>query len=176
MRPVLILIIFIATIFIGCGGGDEPNHYYESISTLKDAPVKLERRELDVFNEGLKAVLETATDTTNADTARRFVLEEIERPTDINEGVFYTTVDRLDYDNFVNAVRNFLSQENRVEIPMFYDVNERLGMKFQRDTGLTLMDRETGEYTVAAGSVSDFLVFLMGLPLLAENGSTGGDD
>lgn len=158
------IITFIVLIFpgfiIGCGDGGSVKNYYDDLAERADALVKFDRRVIDIYRWDLQASLERAIDVTNADTASRIAFREINYPLFEKERYFIAYVDMLDYRYMINAVKNFISLKSKVEMPMFYRVNDELRMVFRGDSGLTLEDSLGSGYFVPADSVECFWEFL----------------
>ena len=160
-------IIFVLLLAAGCTS-ERPAEYYDTVAARTNALVKLSRKKLDIFNLRMEAELFKAIDVTNLDTARQIGFTEIGYPDSVMDSLFSVNVDFLDFNNFVNAIKNFLSQSKRVELPLYYNVNDNLSLKYQRDEGLILNENSDSALRISSASTEDFLVFLMGLPILAE--------
>jgi hypothetical protein len=166
------LEISIATILIliiGCGKSRPDKYYYRTVANRGYAIVKFEKSNLDIYQLDLKAILERAIDVTNADTAEQIHFEEIQFPKQRKSQYFQAVVDMLDYQNMVNAVKNFISMKDRVDGPLFYSVNDDLQMVCRADSGLTLKNPHKITYSVPDDSIKNFLDFLDELNLLVKH-------
>lgn len=167
------IIIFILLLASGCSV-ERPPEYYDTVAARTNALVKLSRKKLDIFNLKLTAELYTAIDVTNLDTAKQLVFTEIEYPDSVMDSLFSVKVDFLDFNNFVNAVRNFLSQSKRVDLPLFYVVNNDFSLEYLRESGLFMIGNSDIEFRICSEAVENFLIFLMSLPILVEKDTIPG--
>jgi hypothetical protein len=148
---------------------EKPKYFYRDLIERKDIQLETGKKTLEIYNSELIAELEIACDFTASDTARQFRLRELPAPSVSGANLFSTAIDELEYNNMLNSIKNFLSQKERVSIPMFYNVNRNLQFEYQRDTGLILKDVNGGRFLVPAVEVPSFLQFLMALPFIANN-------
>lgn len=159
IKRIIALVVFLGFI-IGCSDNTPVKSYYYDVAKRTSALVKFDQRVVDIYRWDLQATLERAIDVTNADTACRLSFKEIEYPISEKYVYFNANVDMLDYRYMINAVRNFISMKGKVDMPMFYRVNDELRMVFRGDSGLTLEDSPGNGYFVPADSVEYFWEFL----------------
>jgi len=168
LRTIGFLILVISIFFSGCGQKERPLYYYGQIASRTATFVKFESRDLDVYNMDMRAVFNKAIDISHQDTAWQIMLSEIEYPGNPKDKYFRAPIDGINYQYCINAIMNFQRQAPKVEIPMFYDVNEKLKMTFYSDSGLVLTDSADTDYFIPLDAVSGFTEFIDHLPTLID--------
>lgn len=153
---------------------ERPAEYYDTVAARSNALVKLSDKTIDIYSLKLSASLLTAVDVTNLDTARQFTISEIAYPGLVPDSIFSAKIDMLDYTNFLSAIKNFLSQSDRVDLPMFYTVSNNFALEYQRESGLRMTGDSSRVFTIPSADTDSFLVFLMSLPILAEKDTIPG--
>jgi len=166
---LLLLMLFV----IGCGTADIPQ-YYADLAKRTSALVKFDKTDLDIFDHRLKATFETVIDVSNADTAYRITFIEIDLFTDESgKSLFKSSVDFLDYTNFVNALHNMLRNSAGSIVPLQFSANADLDVNYDRETGLTLTDSAGVAFMVDAEQSPVFVDFIESARKLADDGPAG---
>jgi len=166
---LLLLLLFV----IGCGTEEMPQ-YYDDLAKRTSALVKFDKTDLDIFDHRLKSAFETVIDVSNADTAHRITFAEIDLLTDEStKNLFKSSVDFLDYTNFINALNNMLNNSVGSIVPLQYSANAELDVKYDREAGLTLTDSAGIGFSVNVEQSPIFVDFIESARKLADDGPAG---
>jgi|GEM_PF-1878169 len=162
-----VLTAVIVVIFSGCTPLDTSYYFYE-IASRTNSLLKFNKVELDIYDYSLSALKETVIDVSNADTAHRFLLTQIEYPGGENQKSFQTPVEFKDYHNFVNALTNMLSTGQKTAYPLYYQAALQMLVKYTPGQGFTLTDSAGTVFAIPEIRKQSFVDFIQSLGTLTK--------
>lgn len=169
LRTVVIALLA-PVLFVSCSQKKIPN-YFDKISARTNALVKFNKATLDIYDGKLEAVLETVVDVTNADTAQRIILREIEFPGGKNASqCFNASVDILDYPNFKAAVSNMLKGAGKTDVPLKFQPADNFRLEYHIDKGFLLIDSAEVEFLPGIVSNRNFADYIRNVWEYAHSG------
>ncbi len=161
------LVLTALLLLIGCTPLDT-SYYFNEIASRTNSLLKFNKIELDIFDYSLSALSETVIDVSNADTAHRFLLTQIEYPGGENQRSFRTPVEFKDYHNFVNALTNMLSTGQKTAYPLYYQAALQMKVKYSPGQGFTLTDSAGTDFIIPEAQKQSFVDFIQSLGTLAK--------
>ena len=161
------IVLAILFLHIGCTPLDTSYYFYE-ISSRTNSLLKFNKAELDIFDYSLSAVRETVIDVSNADTAHRFLLTQIEYPGGENQRSFQTPVEFKDYHNFANALTNMLPTGQKTDYPLYYQAALQMLVKYTPGQGFALTDSAGANLVVPETQKQTFVDFVQSLGILTK--------
>ena len=169
-KTIFVFIVIGYFILAGCSAPDVPYYYYE-LAARTNALVKFDSQDLDVYNHSLHVSLQTAIDVTNADTSHRVNITEVKYPEEDGKRQFFQTpVEILDFQNFANALQNMLRMRDKTDVPLIYQANLKMEVRYLNNKGFVLTDSAGTVFTVPANECESFAEFMMNIPALAVSG------